>query len=518
MDCSAAPSPQEKKFLRLAVLIFVALLLLTRLPVLCHESESHPDERHFFQSSVSLRDKLLGEADTYRVSKVYPEGGFVLQLPFQTADYVLSGLMGREQDPRLWGRIASLAYFAAGGVLGMMIVWRFLTRRRSALVLYGLIVVFSLYYIEHSRYGTGDAPSFLLLMATVYASGRFLEEGKRRWLFLSGLAAGMMAAVKYPQLYFACLPAAALALSRREEGSPKRGLWGGVATLAGAVLLGALMLSPSLLVWPGYLWEAVSREATAYMSNGAALSAAEHLAALLVYHLLYADVPFAPVICVWLVVRLGRCTRGNQSALRRFFARALPAAAGVFAAYNLFVGLMVLRTYNPFFALCLLYTAWGLSELAASRRGRAVCAALCLFMAARGGMLLGTLAGPSRSESIESILMADAHWPEHTDVMYMGTYYDTIRMGEFPRIEPGAYAVTMAFEHGLARRGILGGGAQQPIVRGWEAFQRENERYLLRRLYPAWYDWAFGYWVPGSTGAQFEFPSIYLYYRGFEGA
>lgn len=142
MDCSAAPSPQEKKFLRLAVLIFVALLLLTRLPVLCHESESHPDERHFFQSSVSLRDKLLGEADTYRVSKVYPEGGFVLQLPFQTADYLLSGLMGREQDPRLWGRIASLAYFVAGGALGMMIVWRFLTRRRAALVLYGLIVAF----------------------------------------------------------------------------------------------------------------------------------------------------------------------------------------------------------------------------------------------------------------------------------------------------------------------------------------------------------------------------------------
>lgn len=86
-----------------------------------------------------------------------------------------------------------------------------------------------------------------------------------------------------------------------------------------------------------------------------------------------------------------------------------------------------------------------------SRRGRAVCAALCLFMAAWGGMLLGSLAGPSRSESIESILMADAHWPEHTDVMYMGTYYDTIRMGEFPWLEPGEYAVTMAFEHGLAR-------------------------------------------------------------------
>lgn len=39
----SAPSPQEKAFLR-----------LIRLPVLCHEGEHHPDERHSFWPSVGL--------------------------------------------------------------------------------------------------------------------------------------------------------------------------------------------------------------------------------------------------------------------------------------------------------------------------------------------------------------------------------------------------------------------------------------------------------------------------------
>lgn len=62
------------------VLIILAMLLavcVSRGVSIGHEATLHPDERYFFQSSVSLKDKLLDFDSTYKAAKVYPEGAFV---------------------------------------------------------------------------------------------------------------------------------------------------------------------------------------------------------------------------------------------------------------------------------------------------------------------------------------------------------------------------------------------------------------------------------------------------------
>lgn len=47
----------------------------------------------------------------------------------------------------------------------------------------------------------------------------------------------------------------------------------------------------------------------------------------------------------------------------------------------------------------------------------------------------------------------------------------------------------------------------------WRSFAAVNEEYCVGRLYPQYYYYLFGYWLSGTTGTAFEFPTCTVYYR-----
>jgi len=172
----------------------LALVLCTRLPILTHEMLNHPDEHVFVQGATSLRDVLLRGAE-YTETKPYPEGSYFFFLPFQLLAWVIGRLTGLAQDARVWNRIASLAYFGVGGLTGLMLLKKHFGGGKSMAV-YTALLAFSLFHIEQSRYGTGDAISFALLMLTVYCTAQWTGGGKNVWLYASGVLLGFLGAVK----------------------------------------------------------------------------------------------------------------------------------------------------------------------------------------------------------------------------------------------------------------------------------------------------------------------------------
>ena len=44
----------------------------------------------------------------------------------------------------------------------------------------------------------------------------------------------------------------------------------------------------------------------------------------------------------------------------------------------------------------------------------------------------------------------------------------------------------------------------------------EAPSYLVMEAFPEWYYWYSGYWIKGSTGAEYEYPAFRLYYRPAE--
>jgi len=99
----------------------------------------------------------------------------------------------------LSGRIAAVFYFTVGAVLGCVIIYRFFSKKKLPIAIYGLIMVFSLFHEEQSRYGTGDAISLFLLMAIILLTASALNSKRNRifFLYLSYAVSGMLAAVKY---------------------------------------------------------------------------------------------------------------------------------------------------------------------------------------------------------------------------------------------------------------------------------------------------------------------------------
>ena len=142
----------------------VLLILFTRLISVHHNINLHPDEPVFYKAADSLMRYLTGSADAYTEIKEYPEGAIVLQLPFHIVAAAIYNLFGKKLSMQLCGRVASIFYFCCGAICGMIIEYRHFGKNRKSVLAYGLILLFSIMHIEQSRYGTGDAISFFLIM------------------------------------------------------------------------------------------------------------------------------------------------------------------------------------------------------------------------------------------------------------------------------------------------------------------------------------------------------------------
>lgn len=525
----------------------VALLLFTvvsRAVGLTYNLSMHPDESEFYNGSQSLAQSLLNPDVPFVEEKEYPEGGYVLQLPFQLIREILGSSHWFWRASHCWSRISSLFYFVLAMVYGIVILTKYMSRSRVAGILYGLTMCFSLFFIEHSRYGVGDMGSLWLLMATVYHCARALETKKRIHLVLAFFCTGAMAAVKYPQIFFVVLP---LGTYLHMGGRNRKNLAGLAAFLLIAVL-GLMMFSPKAALDPGYFLRVLDREGKAYVTEGTGFNSGgviNNIIGTVLYTLLYSDFPLSFLL---VAACFGRFFMSPSSGEEPdfLFQKLLPAATAVFFAYNLFVKLLVFRTLTPFFGMTALYASEAAGKLCSYRdgRGRKIgwipVAVLTCLMILRGGCLLH-LTGQQGDEKdpFTALFSAsvDENWnratlltPYNVASQYsFGDYLscpEDLSVKELPiekyageegglTIRPGELVVTGSYEYGLMSPYIVPYKKSMTAFgdRRWAEFKEANQEYYVGQLYPSGYYYLFGGWIRGGTLSTFLMPCNMVYYR-----
>lgn len=510
----------------IALVCMLVLIACTRLPILTHEMRNHPDEHVFVQGATSLRDALLYGSE-FTETKPYPEGSYFFYLPFQLLAALVGRLSGIEQNARVWNRIAAVFYFALGGAAGLKILQKHFGGGK-ALFVYALLLAFSLLHMEQSRFGTGDAISFALLMLMIHCTAAWVCGGRVLWLYAAAVLVGALGAVKYPQLFFALVPLGAVLTSRK--GARQR--WGLVAAGVGLVCLGFLALSPGVVKDIGYIIDVTRLEIKAYMLMGNRSEVGgplNHAFAVLMYWLGYSDLLLAPVFAVFGLRAVLK--KGERTPEKAFFGIVLPAAAGLFLLYNLFVTALFMRTLYPFFGIALLYTAAGAAKLLESRR--ALAGALVGLTVLRGCILFGAYLPQTQAQKLDGYIeqaqqvsgggrmiglitnrYMTGHWTE-----FMEKYpqielveLDELRRGEYPEMESGDIVVTGPLEMARAKPYLfpISDEGGQACIDGWAKFKQENAEHYIGQSYPQWYAPLFGFWINGVV-AEFDFPMNFVY-------
>ena len=513
---------RSSRILLWTLLSMLTLIWVTRLLALKHGMVLHPDEWVFFSSASSLF-----KGSSYQVYKTYPEGAFLMQMPFQMARQFALQLIQFGDDVQksgahLMGRISSVVYFSLGAVLGCTFLH--LTQKKTMpVVLFAIAMVFSLFQIEQSRYGTGEAPSFFLVMAILNLLALYLRRNRFSLLCIAAVLTGILGAVKYPQLYFILLPLCTTFLNRR---SSKISLLVAIPAVLGCCFLGFVCFSPSLLQRE-FLTGIISREMDAYVANpnlwtvGTPLG---HLVSLQIYHLLYADVPLAPILALFGIVPLFRQHEKDGTAS---FLRVIPFIFLGFFMYNLFVPTLFFRTYYIYFCVCLLYTCIGVSTLLERKGWKPLMLVLLCVMVLRGVFLIGLLSQPQKDAS--EPLRSNPNWSDRVVVTVLGKAYlygeisgDLTQIDmldafliQTPALKSHEFCVTGPYQFGLARtmRFLIRDADVQRLTDGWDSFRDQNSSFLFEKLYPDAYYALFGYWLEGSTGTPYEFPSAYFYFK-----
>lgn len=172
---------QKRKCLPLFLIALVTILLIffTRMVTLSHNLHLHPDEHVFYLSANSLLNSILHPGTTFEEYMEYPEGAYLFHAVFQFFGKIFRVLTGEEQQLQIWGRIASVCYFSVAVLLGMNLVARYLGKTPVSATVYGLTMCFSLFFMEQSRYGTGDMISLMLLMLLLILTAQAMAEGRK---------------------------------------------------------------------------------------------------------------------------------------------------------------------------------------------------------------------------------------------------------------------------------------------------------------------------------------------------
>lgn len=550
-----------KKWEWICLGLMIALIVFTRALGLTHEMVNHPDEHVFVQGSTSLRDVLLEGAE-YTETKPYPEGSYFFYLPFQLLAALVGRISGIEQSARVWNRAAAVVYFCIGGAAGFGLVKKRFGGGR-ALVLYAVLLVFSLIHIEQSRYGTGDAISFALLMLMISATASWIDGGRSWRLYAAAVLVGFLGAVKYPLVYFALVPLTAVFLARKDKKERAVHIAVGVALVLGAFLL----LSPEVIKDFRYIIDVCRREIKAYMLMGNRSEVGgplNHVFAMIAYWTLYSDLLFAPVfaaiglrailgkkknsaeaapgLCVMHEKRglhdkaagMGEAPDGDKekrTPMQTFFGIALPLIALGFLGYNVFVTALFMRTIYPFFCIALPYAAAGLANVWENKRIAA--GVLIGLTVLRGALFIGAylpetavdtldaaiaqaqqISGGRRFIGLAANRYVTGHWTALRDKYPQMEIVDLdeLRDGEYPVLQSGDIVVTGPLEMARAKKYVfpIADTEVQACIDGWAQFKEDNAEYYIGQSYPQWYAAAFGFWINGVV-AEFDFPMNYVY-------
>jgi len=517
---------KKREWICLAAML--GLIVLTRALGLTHEMVNHPDEHVFVQGSASLCGALL-DGTEFTETKPYPEGSYFFFLPFQMLAALIGRMSGAEQAVRVWNRAAAVVYYCIGSALGWGILKKYFGGGKS-LWMYALLAVFSLIHIEQSRFGTGDAISFALLMGVIDCTAGWIKGGKNARLYVAAVLVGFLGAVKYPLLYFSLVPLAAVLLCRRGK-KERAGLIAAGVALVGA---GFLALSPGILKDLGYIIDVCRREIKAYMLMGNRTEVGgpvNHIFAMIVYWLGYSDALLAPVCAAVGIKAVLRRKDGEKTPLQAFFGMILPLIAAGFMAYNVFVTALFMRTLYPFFCIALLYAAKGLGEMWGSRR--LLAGALIALTVLRGAVFIGAYIPENKAAELDGYIAAaqeiapdgrmiglgtnryvTGHWTELRDKypqMHL-IELESLRTGEYPVLQSGDIVVTGPLEMARAKPYVfpITDGEVQACIDGWARFKEDYAANFVGRTYPGWYAPLFGFWINGVV-SEFDFPMNFVY-------
>lgn len=519
------------------IVLMCALILFTRALTVAHNMYLHADEHVFYEAAQSLKGYLSGSSPVYEEVKEYPEGAIVLQLPFHILTAIVNRLSDSAISPRLSGRLAAVFYFTLGAVMGCALIRRFLSDKPSCIAVFALTAVFGIMNIEQSRYGTGDAISFFLLMALIYLSAESLANKKHSaaLLLAAAFVSGMLCAVKYPLIFFFLIPLYALLVGIKGHRIEKR-LAMSVAMLA-VLYIGFAVISPKAAFDPGYVIRASTRELGAYVGTLTSMLSRvySNFMCVAAYALLYSGVPLMPLFALKTVVK--KWNSGFEaSATGRLFTRVIPVLAALFFLYNLSAAFLAMRTFYPFFLLCDIYAAVELGEwLESSRAKKAAAILLTGFMLVRGGYMLFVLSDNTDSARMADMIdeAVDDNWYKSTVLSGFAIYPDNKGSLKDPNVinitderfssensmqlDKGELFIAGARDHTIMpfMFDFLPSaiGADQDSS-SWVAFKEVNREYYIGRLYPEHYYYLFGHWLKGSTGGAVEFPTCEIYYRG----
>lgn len=533
------PAAGKERTYGLLILVLTVLLFGTRFIGLTYNMQIHPDENKFYFTTTSLLESILDPDAEFKEAKEYPEGAYYFQLPFQAAGRALEILTGTDQDPQIWGRISSVFYFTMASLLGMILQRKYLGKSRRAVILFGLTMCFSLFFLEHSRYGVGDMISLFLLMVILFLTAKACDlEQAHRYFLLAFAAAGIMGAVKYPQVVFGLIPLSVFWYTRKND-SPKQ--WKRRLVLYGLTAFAAFLLfSPKgMLDWK-YFYRVIRRESDAYLISGTAFEAGgfwNHLAAMVLYHLLYSDFPLAFGLLAGAFVLGFRNNRdlfsGKEAPLRFLFAYAVPAMGILFFLYNLVPSLLVFRTYTPFFGISALYTSAVAAKLL-EKKGwcRVLVSVLTAIVVLRGAGLMWVLAAPEETsrEFAEKVYGAtDEHWtatvrmdqyiiPFDGAALVEPTFLELSQWeeqnGGTLEIRPGTLVITGGYPFAQADDYVLPLKTEDAgYIALWKEFLKVNQPYFADRAYPDSYYYLFGGWLRGGTLSTSLIPCNYIFYR-----
>ena len=419
-------------------------------------------------------------------------------------------------------------------------LYRYIDRRYAALLVYAAAMVFSLFHIEQSRYGTGDAISVFLLSVEILCCAAASDGKKKEPLLLTAsLFSGFLAAVKYPLLFFLCVPITVMWRLYRKKTVMKRIRL--TAILGVAALAGFLFCSPKVVRDPLYIARVILTESRAYLRGGNLFTLGgwyNHLASVVVYSLCYSGFPLAMGLMCFAIM-----SRWRKSAVRTdvdfLFNLVIPLALLVFFIYNISIISLFMRSFYPFLFLADLYASTAAGELYENggKKLRSVLYVLAVIMICRGCFFLLALSEHTGGERVNRLIMAagDENWRETSLVAtrpLSGPYLpfdsnllqnasevyiqdERFLQPDTAKLRPGEMAITGTEDFSRSNRYIIPFDSEMvhDLICNWETFQYVNEPYLIGRPYPKYYYYLFGYWIKGTTGTDYEFPTNYVYYR-----
>jgi len=524
------------------VLLTVLLIIITRTFSLTYNMGYHPDERVFHSSTNSLMRSLLDPQEPFTEVKDYPEGAYLFHLPFHFLGEFWGRLHGTEYDHRLFGRISSVFYFVLSGIVGMGILRRYLGKTTTAMAFYGAILCFSLFFIEHSRYGVGDMISLFLLLLLIRLTADALSADSTRRYHILLLAAcavsGALGAVKYPLIMFVLIPVAA-AWHRSSLPRKNKLLHALILLLFSFIFF--LLFSPKGMRDPMYFIRVLLYETSAYVTNGTAYEAGgllNHIVQLVLYTLFYADFPLS---LLFTALAFAACAKkykhrtDESDPTAHLFSVIIPALCTVFFVYNLFAKLVVFRTYTSYFGIAALYCAAMLGTLF-SRGGiwRIGLVVLGTAMILRGSALLYLLTQEDETDARLTAAItaaADETWNKTTliepycsvptgldapavEKLYPPSSGGDVRLDTYT-LDIGELCIVGAYPFCYGQPYLFPAAASaEETVRAWACFQENNREYFVTQTHPDFWYRLFGGWIHGGTLSAFTMPCNYIYYRG----